>query len=134
MEEPVEVGEPRVRRRALRVSPSSRIRLRRRRISAESRTARVLDVAQRLPLRAKRSAASVTHGPHSEHDHADGVRDDVVQLAGDTGPLLGDSHRAAASALPLGPWPFLGLLGPLRPLPRSAPLDQPAMANIAGTE
>ena len=57
------------------------------------------------------------HGAGLQHHHADRVGDDVVQLAGDPGPLLGDGEPRGDLALALGLLRALlrarGLLGPL---------------------
>ena len=56
-------------------------------------------------------------GADLQHHHADGVGDDVVQLAGDPRALLGDRDPRRRLALPLGlggaQLRRLGLLGPL---------------------
>ena len=44
----------------------------------------------------------VSHRAHLEHHHADGVGDDVVQLARDPGALLGDGDARGGLAFVLG--------------------------------
>ncbi len=99
-------------------SPSRRIAARRRRISASA-----VRPARSTLLSASRSSASVVgelvpDGAHLEHHHADGVGDDVVELAGDPRALLGHRDPGRSLALALGPdrahLGCLGLLGALR--------------------
>ena len=52
--------------------------------------ARRADRAQRLPGRLRAGAEHVLGGTRLDDDHAEGVGDDVVQLAPDPGLLLGD--------------------------------------------
>ena len=65
----------------------------------ERRTPRLLDVAQGLAIVGRGLRQPVPHGPHLEHDDADRVGDDVVQLASDPAALL--RHGDAGGGLPL---------------------------------
>ena len=67
----------------------------------EGRAARLLDAAQRVLLLGELPGQLVPDGAHLEHHHADRVGDDVVQLACDPRPLLGDGHAGCRFALPL---------------------------------
>ena len=73
-------------------------------------------------------------GADLEHDHADRMRDDVVQLARDPRPLLRDRDARRRLALPLrlarAGLGRLGLLGRSR---RAKPASQ-ATANRSGDE
>ena len=77
----------------------------------------LLDALQRLAVVGELVRELVPHGADLEHHHADGVGDDVVQLARDPRPLLGDGDAGGRVPLPLGlgraPLGRLGLLGPL---------------------
>ena len=92
----------------------------------ERGAARLLDVPERLAVLGRRLGHPVADGAHLEHHHADGVRDDVVQLPGDPAAFLGHRDPGRRLAVPLGPdralLGGLGLLGPL--VQREA--DQPA--------
>ena len=72
---------------------------------------------ERLPVLRERSRELVPDGADLEHHHADGVGDDVVQLARDPRALLGDGDAGRRLALALGLGRALlrrlGLLGPL---------------------
>ena len=77
-----------------------------------------LDAPERVAVVGPRVGKLVPDGAHLQHHHADGVGDDVVELAGDPSALLrhGDAGRYLALALrpdsaDLG---RLGLLGALR--------------------
>ena len=61
--------------------------------------ARPLDAPERLAVLGQRIGKLVPHGADLEHHHADGVRDDVVELARDPRALL--CHRDACGRLAL---------------------------------
>ena len=90
---------------------------RRRRISASAVAPGPLDASERIAVLGQRVRELVPDGADLEHHHADGVGDDVVELAGDPCTLL--CHRDAcgrlALALGLGRALFrrFGLLGTL---------------------
>ena len=67
-------------------------------------------------------------GADLEHHHADGVGDDVVELARDPRALLGDGDARRRLALPLGLGRArlgrLGLLGPLAQREAGEPDDR----------
>ena len=101
---------------------------RRRRISASA----VRPVCS-TPVRASLSSAErlrqpVPDGADLEHHHADGVGDDVVELARDPGALLGDGDARGRLALPLGLrrafFRRLGLRGPLAQREAGEPGDR----------
>ena len=68
---------------------------------AERVAAGLLDARERLPVPLQLGRQLVPHGPDLEHHDADGVRDDVVQLAGDPRALLRDGDTGRRLALPL---------------------------------
>ena len=68
----------------------------------ERRAAGPLDAPQRLLVLAERVGQLVADGADLEHHHADGVGDDVVQLARDPRALLGDRDARRGLALALG--------------------------------
>ena len=82
----------------------------------ERRTARLLDPAERVRVVGEVVGELVPDGPDLEHHDADGVGDDVVELAGDSRPLLGDRQAGRRLALALGMgcpcFRRIGLLGP----------------------
>ena len=94
----------------------------------ERRAARLLDVLERLTVRCARVGEPVPDGAHLEHHHADGVGDDVVQLAGDPRALFGDSDAARGVPLALGlrraALRRLGLLGSLAQREAREPADR----------
>ena len=59
---------------------------------------RLLNARQGFAILGQRGGEPMPDGPDLEHHHADGVGDDVVQLARDPGPLLG--HRDARGCVP----------------------------------
>ena len=110
-------------------SPSRRIAPSRRRISASA----VRPVSS-TPWSASASSAErfgklVTDGTDLKHHHADGVGDDVVELAGDACALLRDRDPRRRISLPLG---VVGaLLPPPRPRRRARGRVKPASQPIA---
>ena len=64
--------------------------------------ARLLDSSERLAVLRQRIGELVPDGAHLEHHHADGVGDDVVELAGDPRTLLGHGDACRRLALALG--------------------------------
>ena len=60
-----------------------------------------LDVLERVAVVRELVGQPVPHGADLEHHHADRVRDDVVQLAGDPRALLGDGEARRRLALAL---------------------------------
>ncbi len=74
---------------------------------AERRGVGALDRVQRLADRGRVGVEGAPGAAGLEHGHRDRVRDDVVELAGDAGPLLGDG--ASGELLLLGLQP--GVLG-----------------------
>ena len=83
-------------------SPSSRIAPSSRRISVSAVRPACSTARERVAVLAERVGQPVPHGADLEHHHADGVGDDVVQLAGDARALLGDGDAGGGGALPLG--------------------------------
>ena len=94
----------------------------------ERRAARLLDVLERLPVRCERVGEPVPDRSDLEHHHADGVGDDVVQLAGDPCALLGDRDAARGVPLALGLYRAhlrrFGLLGALAQREAGEPADR----------
>ena len=68
----------------------------------ERGAAGLLDAAERLAVLGLRRGQVVADGADLEHDHADRVGDDVVQLAGDPRALLGHRDAGRRLALALG--------------------------------
>ena len=70
----------------------------------QCRASRLLDAFQRVTILGERIRKLVPDGADLEHHHADGVRDDVVEFAGDPCTLLGrrDPRRRLPVALGLG--------------------------------
>ena len=84
----------------------------------QCRAAGLLHAPERIPVLGERIGELVPDGADLEHHHADGVRDDVVQLASDSRPLLCHRDAGGRLALPLGlARAFFSRLGLLRPLP-----------------
>ena len=76
----------------------------------------------------------MSHRTDLEDHDAHGVRDDVVELAGDASPLFGHGHSGCALSLALCPrCPLLGGLGLLRPFVQREP-DQPTDREEHGDE
>jgi hypothetical protein len=77
----------------------------------------LLDASKGIPVLREHIRELVPNGADLEHHDADGVSDDVVELARDPRPLLGDrdARRCLPLLLGLGRAYFgrLGLLGPL---------------------
>ena len=94
----------------------------------ERGAARLLDVPERLAVLGLGLRHPVADGPHLEHHHADGVRDDVVELARDPSALLGHRDPGRRLPVPLGPAGALlrglGLLGPLAQGEADEPADR----------
>ena len=115
-------------------SPSRRIAPSSRRISASAARP-----ACSTPRSASRSSAQrvgepVPDGADLQHHHADGVGDDVVQLARDPRALLGDGDARRRLALALGlAGALLGRLGLLGALAHAKPASQ-QIANSDGDE
>ena len=86
----------------------------------------LLDAAERVAVLAERVGELVPDGADLQHHHADGVGDDVVELARDPRTLLGHRDPRGRVPLPLGLGRAhlrrLGLLGPLaeRQSPRAS--------------
>ncbi len=106
----LQVVQPGVRRSSTRSSPS-RSAPSSRRISARAVAAGLLDVPQRLVLLAT-GRQPVPDSSDLENHHADGVGDDVVELAGHPGSLLGHRQPGGRLAFLLGAQ--RALLGGLR--------------------
>jgi hypothetical protein len=66
---------------------------------AQGRAAGLLDPLERLAVLGEGIGELVPDGADLEHHHADGVGDDVVELARDPRPLLG--HRDAGRRVPV---------------------------------
>ena len=78
----------------------------------ERGAAGLLDAPERLAVLGERLGEPVPDGADLQHHHADGVGDDVVELARDPGALLGDRDPRRRLPLPLGLGrAFLGRLG-----------------------
>src|SRR5215204_3012262 len=68
----------------------------------ECGTAGLLDAAEHIPFRCQPLWKPVPDRPGLEHHHADCVRDDVVELARDSGTLLRYRDACRGVPLPLG--------------------------------
>ena len=68
---------------------------------AQCRAAGLLDAPERLAVPLELVREVVPDGADLKHHHADGVRDDVVELARDARALLGDCDTRRGLALPL---------------------------------
>jgi hypothetical protein len=68
----------------------------------ERPAAGLLDAPEGLPVLLQRVRELVPDGPDLEDHHADGVSDDVVQLARDPRSLLGHRYACGRLALALG--------------------------------
>ncbi len=92
----------------------------------ESLTAGRLDRAERLARGCLLALEYALPRLRLHHDHADRMRDDVVQLAGDPDSLLGDREPGLLLALPLQ------ALGALRETRRLGPLPPESEADSVG--
>ena len=94
----------------------------------ERRAAGLLDAVERIRVLGERLGKLVPDGADLEHHHADGVGDDVVELARDPRALLGDGDARRRLALPLGLRRAclrgLGLLGALAQGEAGEPADR----------
>ena len=94
----------------------------------ERRAARLLDVLERVPVGGQLFGEVVADGADLQHHHADGVGDNVVELARDPRALLGhgEAGRRLAPALGLerALLGLLGLLGPLAQRIAGEPADR----------
>ena len=93
----------------------------------ESGASGLLDVREGLAILRVGLGHPVAHSPHLQDHHADGMRDDIMELSRDPSAFLG--HRDASRRLPLSLGPgraFLGGLGLLGSLPaaRSRPASR----------
>jgi hypothetical protein len=92
----------------------------------ERRPARLLDVLERVAVRRQLSGEVVPDGADLEHHHADGVGDDVVELARDPRALLGHGEAGGRLALPFClARPLLRLLGLSGPLAQREAREPP---------